>query len=170
MLSYVEQAVNDALGVVKYNPESPDYRPAEDPFPPPDDEETVVRYDLVRPPLPQRSQGGANQAVPDANNFCKLSVYVRNGVVVQVLEDIDVVSRLKDLARIYGTELPKDKSPRELAAVVVDVINVLRRGQGNEPIQMRTMSLQIGGAGTAQRAVPPTGSVRAELPASGRSA
>jgi hypothetical protein len=155
--------MDEAAFVVKFNPESPDYRPAEDPFPPPREQDGEIRYDLVRPPLPRRSQG-ANQAVPDTNNFRKMSVYVRGGTVVRVVEDIDVVGRLDDLAELYDADLPTDKPPRELAAIVIDVINVLRRGQGNEPIQIRTMSAEISDVGKTLRTEIPRAAVRGSLP------
>ena len=139
---YVDLAIDGAFRVVKFNKESIDYKAKEDPFPAPEKGSGVVRYDLAAPFLPQQS-GAANQAVPDVTNFRKLGVYVKDGLVVQVLETIDVISRLNDIKRNYGVKFPPGSSDEKNAEFAIRVINEVRVGQGNPPIRVRDMSFAV---------------------------
>jgi hypothetical protein len=161
---YVENAILESLPVERFNKEALDYKAKEDPFPQPAKGSGVIRYDLrqVRLPRPQQASG-ANQAVPGVGNFRKLSVYVRNGMVVQILENVDVVSRLHDLAQIYGVKFPSGKTPIEQAQFAVDVINTIRVGQGNQPIRLRTMSLTLSQIGRHEDITVPTDAVQGSL-------
>jgi hypothetical protein len=140
---YVEQATQQAFTVKRFNAEAVDYKAKEDPFPKPEKGSGVTRYDLVAPFLPAANGGGANQAVPDPKHFRKMSVYVKDGRVIQVLEKIDVVARLGDLARKYGIKFPAGASDEEKAAFAIKVINEVRVGQGGDPIRVRDMSFAV---------------------------
>jgi hypothetical protein len=161
---YVENAMLESLPVARFNKEALEYKAKEDPFPQPAKGSGVLRYDLrqVRLPRPQQASG-ANQAVPGVGNFRKLSVYVKNGMVIQILESIDVVSRLHDLAQIYGVKFPSGKTPIEQAQFAVDIINTIRVGQGNQPIRLRSMSLTVSRIGQPQQIAVPPGGVQASL-------
>jgi hypothetical protein len=163
VFQYVDTAIRDAYDVHIFNKEALDYKAKEDPFPPPKKGSGVKRYDLVAPFLPKPNQAGANQAVPSAANFRKLAVYVKDGKVIQILERIDVVARLKDMARIYGVKFPAGQSPAQQAEFAIGVVNVLRTGQGNEPIRIRTMSLDIRDLGTSERVTLPDGAISGNL-------
>lgn len=160
--TYVETAMQEANAVRRFNREALDYKAKEDPFPPPKKGSGVVRYDLLPKPIPKANTGGANQALPGVNSFRKLSVYVQHGRVVQILETIDVESRLKDLSRNYGARL-EGRTPADQARFAIEVLNSLRTAQGNEPIRVRTMSMKVTDTGTAQSVSVPTGGVEGDL-------
>lgn len=150
-LKYVEESIGFAQFVRIFNPEALDYKPAEDPFPHPKDGQK--RYDLQRPPLPRAADGagggGANQAVPGLHHFRRMAVYVEDGLVREVREVIDVETRLRELARVYGVDFP-DRPPSELAGIAVDSINAVRVAQGNDPIRVRAMVLRLADLGDRQ--------------------
>ena len=108
VFAYVDRAIDEAVRVVEFNPESLEYRKDEDPFETPKDGSGVARYDFERANLPKASQtgGGANQVTPDARHFRKMSVYVKDKRIIRVVEKIDVESRLDDLEKIYDTKFP----------------------------------------------------------------
>jgi hypothetical protein len=162
VFTYVREAAGEAALVRKFNPNDLSYKPKEDPFPKPGAGSGVIRYDLVRAPVPrpQDTQGSAfNQAVPGIQSFRKMSVYVKNGLVVQVLEDIDVVSRLEDLRRNYDLKLSAGLGTAEQVKVAIAAINTVRVGQGLQAIRVRTMSLQLQDVGTKQAVDLPAGAV-----------
>ncbi|HVW33191.1 MAG TPA: hypothetical protein VHL53_11680 [Acidimicrobiia bacterium] len=165
VFAYVEQAINEADRVVEFNPESLDYRKDEDPFPTPANHSGVIRYDFARPNLPKASQTGtgSNQVTPDTRHFRKMSVYVKDQRVIRVMEKIDVASRLKDLAQIYDTKFPADRSRAELAVIAVEALNVIRTGQGQDPIRMRDMEFSLKDLGTAVRVDMPTDTTKGSL-------
>ena len=165
VFAYVERAINEAVRVVEFSPESLEYRKAEDPFRTPAPHSGVIRYDFERPNLPKASQtgGGANQVTPDTRHFRKMSVYVKDKRVIRVVEKIDVESRLKDLAEIYDTKFPGDRSKPELAAIAVEALNVIRTGQGQDPIRMRDMEFSLNDLGTDVKVDMPTDTTKGSL-------
>jgi len=140
---HVRQALLDAGGAHRFNPDSLDYRPLEDPFPPPSP--GTVRYDLERPRLPRQSDAiaGGARAVPGPANFRRMSIYVRDRRVLQILEVTDVVTKLKELRRLYDLGLPAGGDPAALVDLAVTRLNQLRRPLNAEPIRLRTVSLQF---------------------------
>ena len=165
VFAYVDRAINEAVRVVEFNPESLEYRKDEDPFPTPEPHSGVTRYDFQRPNLPKASQtgNGSNQVTPDTRHFRKMSVYVKDKRVIKVLEKIDVQSRLKDLAQIYDTKFPADRPKAELAAIAVEALNVIRTGQGQDPIRMRDMEFSLKDLGTDVKVDMPTDTTKASL-------
>ena len=165
VFAYVDRAINEAVRVVEFNPESLEYRKDQDPFPTPAPHSGVTRYDFERPNLPKASQtgGGSNQVTPDTRHFRKMSVYVKDKRVIKVLEKIDVESRLKDLEQIYDTKFPADRPKPELAAIAVEALNVIRTGQGQDPIRMRDMEFSLKDLGTDVKVDMPTDTTKASL-------
>ena len=165
VFSYVERAIDEAVRIIVFNPESLEYRADEDPFPKPAKGSGVTRYDFERPKLPRAAETspGGNQVTPDTRHFRKMSVYVKAGRIIAVREAVDVESRLKDLSEIYETKFPKDRKPAELAAIAVDALNVIRRGQGEDPIRLRSMSYELKDLGGAVKVDMPTEVIEAPL-------
>lgn len=165
VFAYVDRAINEAVRVVEFNPESLEYRKDEDPFPTPEDGSGVARYDLERAKLPKASEtgSGSNQVTPDARHFRKMSVYVKDKRIIKVLEKIDVESRLDDLAKIYDTKFPTDRTPAELSAIAVEALNVIRTGQGQDPIRMRDMEFSLKDLGADVKVDMPTDTMKASL-------
>ena len=96
-LAYVGQAGNESLEVKRFDPEdlSPVYNRSEDTFPRPSRDSGVIRYDFRRPPLPAVSAAagsgaGGQGAYPAAKHFRRMAVYVKDGLIIQVREAIDL--------------------------------------------------------------------------------
>jgi hypothetical protein len=143
---YVDQAMREAFQVKKFNEDDLQYKAKEDPFPKPEKGSGVERFDILRVflPKPQQTAGlSGNQIVPAYRHFRKMSVYVKDGLVIQVLEQIDVASRLEEITDRYNVDIPANLSTERKVEIVVDSINAVRRGQGNDPIRVRTMSLEF---------------------------
>ena len=165
VFAYVERAIDEAVKVVEWNPESLEYRRDQDPFDTPKNGSGVTRYDFERPNLPKASQtgSGSNQVTPDTRHFRKMSVYVKDNRVIRVAEKIDVESRLDDLEKIYDTKFPKDRSKAEVAAIAVEALNVIRTGQGQDPIRMRDMEFSLKDLGTDVKVDMPTDTTKGSL-------
>lgn len=148
VLPPAEKAVDDALAVFaaarawleeadevsRFNPNAVDYRAKEDPFPVPPSGSPVIRYDGKPPSLPQPDDGGAQAAVPSENHFRRVAFYVKDGALLAVRSSVDVQSRLVDIERVYGFDLPDDRPPDEVADAALRAVNRIRVGQGNEPV------------------------------------
>jgi hypothetical protein len=162
---YVEQVmINQA--VRRYNKNDLEYRPKEDPFPRPPEGSDVTRYDFVRIKVPRPTDGGgANQTVPGAGSFRKMAVYVKDGLVYEVREDVDVASRLADLQRNYDIDLEKPGlTTNEAIATAIEAINAVIEGQGGNPIRVRKMTLQLRELGKVQNVkLPEVEYVEADL-------
>jgi hypothetical protein len=164
VLAYVERAIGEADRIVEFNEDSLEYKPREDPFEHPKKGSGVVRYDFEAPKLPKASQtANGNQVTPDVRHFRKLSVYVKGGRVVQVLEKVDVAARLKDLAEIYDTRFPANRSPDELAVIATEALNAIRQGQGQDPVRLRTMEYKLADLGGEVKVDMPTDTTTASL-------
>lgn len=165
VLRHVRKELDDAGGAHRFNPDSLDYRPQEDPFPRPDKGAGVVRYDFERPrlPRPEDAIAGQARALPGPANFRRVSVYVQHGRVVQVLETMDVATRLRELGRLYDLGLPPKATTAEAVRLVVTRLNQLRLGTGLEPIRLQTMSVQLVGIGSAVHVAVPGGGVSGSL-------
>ena len=162
VFAYVGRAIDEAVRIVEYNPESLDYRKDEDPFETPKDGSGVSRYDFERPNLPKASQTGtgSNQVTPDTRHFRKMSVYVKDKRIIRVAEKIDVESRLDDLEKIYDTKFPTDRPQADVAAIAVEALNVIRTGQGQDPIRMRDMEYSLKDLGTDVKVDMPADTIK----------
>jgi hypothetical protein len=165
VFAYVERAIDEAVRVVEWNPESLEYRKDEDPFETPKNGSGVTRYDFERAKLPKASQtgSGANQVIPDARHFRKMSVYVKDKRIIKVVEKIDVESRLDDLEKIYDTKFPAALPKPQLAAIAVEALNVIRTGQGQDPIRMRDMEFSLKDLGTDVKVDMPADTMKGSL-------
>jgi len=153
-LQYVRRAVNLSVQVKKYKKDDvePVYKEKEDPFPKPKAGSKVTRYDMRPPAMPKADARGAtgNQQTPGESNFRKIAVYVRDGVIVEVREVIDVASKLDDLIRIF--KLPN----KTTVDTAVFAINAVRAGQGDDLVRVRNMSLQFQDIGSDLKVELPT--------------
>jgi hypothetical protein len=165
VFAYVDRAINEAVRVTEWNPESLEYRADEDPFETPKARSGVARYDFERPNLPKASEtgSGANQVTPDTRHFRKMSVYVKDKRIIRVVEKIDVESRLDDLEKIYDTKFPEDRPPAEVAAIAVEALNVIRTGQGQDPIRMRDMEYSLKDLGADVKVDMPPDTMKGSL-------
>ena len=144
-----------------YNENDLDYDPSEDTFPVPDEDGPIRRYDSVRPKLPTRAQiqgFGGRPVLPDTASFRRMSIYVDDSDrVVRVLEKVDVRSRLKELSANAGVDLPSGVPADRAAAVIVDSLNKVRLGQGDDPIDVHELDLTLTTEGALTVTLPRTG-------------
>ena len=114
MLSAVRAEVDQTnfQFIKKYSKDdlSPLFKPEDDPFPKPQDGE--VRYDVGQPPLPAvtATSQDSRPEPPEDVSLRKLAIYLRDGKVVAVRENFDILDRLEDLARLYQIPLQLDPS------------------------------------------------------------
>jgi len=114
MLAAVRAEVDrlDPQAIVKYSKDdlSPMFKPKDDPFPQPD--EGIDRYDVAQADLPQvtATSRDSRPDPPGIESLRKLAIYLKDGKVVQIRENFDVLDRLEDLARLYQVPLKVDKN------------------------------------------------------------
>jgi len=162
-LEYVRR-VADASQFVEYDTESldPTYQPEEDPFPAPDEDSGVIRYDSVIADLPSAAAATAGQRqLPSFANFRKMAVYVKDGKLIAVREFVGLSPRqlqelleyeealLKatagdDVVTAYRAEVKRlEDDPDALGEFLLGGLNTFITSTGAQPIQFREMSLEI---------------------------
>jgi len=134
VFQYVRRAIDEGRQVWFFNPDDPqEYRRIEDPFPPPNKDARVKRYDILQPQLPRRSQRGTSASLPTASHFRKVAFYVKQGKLLEIREKIDYEARREFKQALKG-EGPKFH---------LTLLKVVRQGKTREPIRVRTMSFKI---------------------------
>lgn len=111
--SHVRAAIDKAQSVELYSEDSldPAYRTSEDPFPAPDEDSGVIRYDLRRPKLPAVGSIGASGQpdVAETEHFRKMAIYVNDeGQVIQVLEEVEITGSQVEEFRTYFNAFLED--------------------------------------------------------------
>lgn len=133
-IEYARQAVDAAVDVEKFSPDSIDYRPSEDPFRDlveADERRGIERY-IAQPPLLPRTEEQL-QRIPGPDAFRRLSVYAKGNELVRVHEFIDFESH---------PELVKAKERRQ-PRFLLELLQALRRGIGEEPVRPRSWTLEV---------------------------
>ncbi|HVV37098.1 MAG TPA: hypothetical protein VHC63_10885 [Acidimicrobiales bacterium] len=179
VVDYTLDAISAAAAVKKFSAEDIDYRPLEDPFPQPAKGSGVTRWDLVPPNLPKADALDTGQAsaanLARVQNFRKMAIYVKDGKVIQIREQIaakfDLLNKFNDyIVRLIG-KLNKDQLPsvqRQLAQakkVGPDVLEALLNlslnqvlvSSGEQPVRFRSMIYEFTGQGTKVHADLPAG-------------
>ncbi len=172
VLRYAEQMISRAAAITRYNPESLDYRPSEDPFPTPEDGSGVIRYDYVTPWFPRADQAtAASEAIAGPHHFRKMSVYVKDGVVIRVMEQIAATGEIaENFVRYIRTFLDSDRETlaqfeqalegvpeHQLSEFLITSVNHLRQTMGEDPVRARTVSYELVDVGDAISVERPTG-------------
>jgi len=160
--AYVEQAMAEAFAVQEWGPDdlSPAYRSSEDVFPRPSEDSGVSRYDLVRPFLPPiGATGGAADDLPAAKHFRKMAIYVKDGLIIRVMERIestgragdDLVGYLRKLGEEVGlsdaleAELDDidELGDKERSDVLLGIFSEIAEAAGGAPIPRRIMTFDL---------------------------
>lgn len=178
VVDYVKDSIAQSPGVSKFNPEKLDYRPAEDPFPRPAAGSGVERWDVAAKPIPRADElntGQGNANLARAEVFRKMSIYVKDGRVVQVREQIGAKFALLDKFRNYIVRL-LDKAggegnmqlkaqvesvadrPEQLEPLLNFILNIALEQSGEDPVRFRSMKFEFARQGEAVRADLPSGS------------
>jgi hypothetical protein len=146
VFQYARQAIDQAIGVFEFNPESLDYLAEQDPFPRPKERAGEKRFDLIPPPLPRREQ----EKLPGPAPFRKMAFYVMKNRVIRILEEIDIESQ-PDVKRAHET----GRNPFFLR-----LAREVKLGKSSQPVRERTMSVEIISMGRARPLdVPQQGSI-----------
>jgi hypothetical protein len=163
VVDYAVDAVSAARGVHKYNPEGLDYRPKEDPFPRPSKGSGVTRWDLDPPAMPRadsQDRGQISASLARTPVFRKMAIYVKDGRVVQIREELSAKYDLLDKfynymlkftakvskrqAALFEKQLaPIRNQPDLLAAVLNFALNEGLSQAGEEPIRFRSMKYEF---------------------------
>ncbi len=164
-LSYVRQLAeaDEQTPMRKYSDEaiSPTYRADEDPFPRPEAGSGIERYDLYQPRFPSAAQAvsGTQAVFPGAMHFRKMAVYVQDGRVIRISEEIGLTPRLLGDFRDYMVQLidatanesirrdfraeVERREGSDLSSFLLQGLNVILELAGDEPIRFRTMTLEL---------------------------
>ena len=159
--SYVERAMRESQTVVRFNPEAIDYEAKEDKFPKPEKGSPVVRYDLRAPAIPPLN--AAAGALADVRHFRRMSIYVKGGAVIQVLEEIDVAARYDRLVAAMNVKIPSQLRGGQRLAFALEALNRIRASRGIHPIRIRRMSFEIVDLGKRPSSQLPSDGVVQEL-------
>lgn len=128
VVAYLKGVANGRI--VRFNPDAVGYIRSQDPFPHPDRDAGEVRFDLVPPDLPRRSEA---QQLPGTAAFRRLSLYVKDGALVRVFEQISIDNH------------PEVKRARETGRnqTLLKNIDAVKAGQGPERVRERAMQWEI---------------------------
>lgn len=164
ILDYVELAIDQALTVRQYQEGalSQAYRESEDPFPVPDESRGIERFDLQRPRLPNGADlaSGENAALAEARHFRKMAIYVKDGKIIEVREDLaprgsqlrDTLNYLADATEAAGQDTSfidqaraslDTLEPDAAVAELMTVVNFISEVSGGEGLQPRVMQFTI---------------------------
>jgi len=144
-LQAVENALQRAASVSRFNEENPNYDRRVDTFPKPETGSAVLRFDLFPPALPNPNQGlGAPQeSLPDDQHFRRMAIYIDNGRVSNVLEAIEINPRLlDDIEGRYDIDLPLENEDRA-ASMAIEELNSQRLAAGLDPIGAGTVTVEV---------------------------
>ncbi|HUR48178.1 MAG TPA: hypothetical protein VMY88_01415 [Acidimicrobiales bacterium] len=171
--SHVRAAVDKAQQVERFSKDSldPAYRRSEDPFPAPDEDSGVIRYDLRRPQLPAVGSIGASGQpdLPSTEHFRKMAVYVNDkGQVIQVLERVEITgSQVAEFRKYFNAfledvfaeapgggaqlasilnaqeEVLKEEGNDALGAFLLSAWSVGSAQNGGDPVEVRTLRLDL---------------------------
>lgn len=142
VFQYVQLAIGQAAGVIRFSADRIDYLPEEDPFPHPNEDLEEERFDLIPPPLPRR-QG---EISPGPAAFRRMSIYLVEGRVVRILEQIDIDTH------------PEIKRARETGRnrFLIGLAEEVKAGRTDQKIRERSMSFEIMDSGEPVTVTIPT--------------
>lgn len=143
---------------------SPMFKPKDDPFPKPGPGEE--RYDVRQAPLPtiQASSKGSRPDAPSDDALRKLAIYIKDGKVVAVRENYDILDRLEDIARLYHIPLQLNKAAGTLTEQRIgQLIIELVQAQKPVPFRVHEEELIISYPSTRPRIDLPSPAVSADL-------
>ena len=174
VIDYANNAVAASKFVFKWNAERLDYRPKEDPFPRPAKGSGVTRWDLEPPDFPRadslQSSTGSNN-LPRAEHFRKMAIYVKQGRVVQIREQLaakyDLLNRFKNYMLQFTEKAGKKQAafirdqlkqiedkPDLLEAALNFALNQILKTSGEDALRFHTMVYEF----------TPATNVHADLP------
>ena len=152
--------------IKKWTPDdlSPTFKPKDDPFPKPKAGEE--RYDIKQADLPQ-IQATSKESRPNPpgdESLRKLAIYLKDGKVVSIRENYDVLDRLQDLARLYQIPLQLKAATGTLTEQrIAQLIVELVQPQRPVPFRVHEEELQLTYPSTPPQITLPSPVVSADL-------
>jgi hypothetical protein len=141
---YFRRAIEEAAGVVEFNPDGIEYNPADDPWSDDKDKDLrakgIRRYDLIAPGLPRRGQASGQSRDPGTPHFRKMAFYVRGDRVLKVVEKIDIEGQ-RDFRRILDQDRGSDYHR--------DMLKRALEGGTRDLVRERSMSYEVARLGQA---------------------
>jgi hypothetical protein len=168
-LSYVRRVAQEQY-FKKFDPDALEltYKKGEDPFPIPDPDSGVERYDSIIFPLPsseEGAQGGSQAQLPGYAHFRKLAAYVQDGKVLAIREFTGLSDSQEETLFEYGERLLGDTASDEILEgfrqsytqtpadkrkeFLLNALNVYRDNAGRDLLRFRTMEFQLQDLGDA---------------------
>lgn len=166
VLTYVADSAKKAQSVRKWSEDDlePAYPASEDDFAKPEKGET--RYDLVRPRLPAISTtgggapaAGGQAAFPATQHFRKMAIYVKDGLIVRVHEEIEVKGKFLDSVIKYVKksieqsrsqeaiegfeEFQREVPEAEQGTALLQFLSFGLQSFGQDPIMVRNMKVEL---------------------------
>lgn len=168
VIDYVRAAIAQSAGVELFDPEATNYRKQSDPFPKPKD--GVLRYDVDPPAVPQVDAITAQGGRPlDTRYFRRMSIYVHDGMVVEIREEISVLNFLEDprselASRIseYGFNLPNGP-PSVQATFLANALDALDTRLGLPAVRERDLDVTFSNLGAPPTVTMPAGASTGSL-------
>jgi hypothetical protein len=142
VLSTVQREINEGGGVSVFDPTSLSYQPRDDPFPKPGKGET--RYDVAAQALPTLAGVSGSNAgtLPTPANFRRLSVYVANGHVTGVREQIGIAAQQAvKVQAAFGLAADRGLTGDALATADLIAINAVLSKAGLAAISAESLTV-----------------------------
>lgn len=149
---------------------SPVYRDDEDPFPQPENGSGLTRYDFPQGAFP-KSVDSTELQLPDEAQFRKFSIYVKDGRVVRVSEQIGLSPSVLDNFETFMVQLINQTAPDQVAAgflanveklsgdelgqFLLSSLNTVRDLRGDPPLRFRTATYELLDLGSSALRVEP---------------
>ena len=140
-MQYIRRSIDESSGVWKWNKEDlivyNDFYGGEDgdPFEAVERETGIERYDVLPPRLPARSDRGTENALPGAAAFRKMALYLRDGVVVRVVEFVDIESRIEFVRALEGRAGSSEFH--------LELMRLALQGKTRDPVRLRRVDYAI---------------------------
>ncbi len=164
-LQEAENALQRAAVVSRFNEENPNYEKRVDTFPQPESGSSVLRFDLFPPPLPSPNQslGSPQDSLPDNQHFRRMSIYIDEGRVTNVLAAIEINPRLfDDIEGRYDIDLPVEDEKRA-GEMAIEQLNAQRVAAGLDPIDAGLVTVEILDLGGSEAVLLPTDFINGDL-------
>lgn len=147
LFPYIRLSIAEAGAVNQWNKDDvqPAYRGIEDEFfDEPSESLGIKRFDLVRTPLPRREGTEAEANEPQIFHFRKMAIYVKDGKIVKVKEEIEFENHTQ-FRRAREEGKPK---------FLLELLESLRKGETENDIRPRQLTVEITPNPSAKVVVP----------------
>jgi hypothetical protein len=137
LFQYAQESLNGAIGMGRFNPDSVDYNPLDDPWESDSIDELlnegIARLDLEAPQLPRPNERGSRAALPGSRHFRKMVFYLKGQQLLGMKEQVKLADR---------PEFRRAGAGRA-AKYYIDLLRDAQAGATRDPVRERVMSYEI---------------------------